>query len=69
MTEAFECSDGHSHWRAPYDQVGRGASLLCFPAPSTICMRDEMRELAERFAPFRRAVRLDWPGLGVRGLA
>lgn len=64
MTEVFTWSDGERLWRAPFDHIGDGPPLVCFPAPSTISTREELRGVAERLASLRTVRTVDWPGLG-----
>jgi pimeloyl-ACP methyl ester carboxylesterase len=63
-SESFEWQDGGRRWRVPFDRFGVGPPLVCFPAPSTISTREELRGVAERLASTRAVFTVDWPGLG-----
>ena len=64
MSDVFQWHDGERPWRAPFDRFGDGLPVVCFPAPSTISTREELRGLAERLAVTHAVFTVDWPGLG-----
>ncbi len=46
------------------ETLGKGDPVLLLPAFSTVSTRAELKTLAERIAPQRQAIALDWPGFG-----
>ena len=48
----------------PYETLGQGPPLLLCTSISTVTCRDELREMANLFAPNRTCVFFDWPAIG-----